>query len=132
MAITRAKALLIVVGNPKILQIDHCWKRFIDYCQMNGALVGDKFHLHEMTDNDYKQLLNNRDPVKYQEVQTEKLPIDEAEILKDRVHRLPENEVPKRKMRTPVIKPKEIKSQVTINGTLETGKKIKFILIFKA
>lgn len=38
-ALTRAKALLIVVGNPEILQYDEHWYDLIDYCRMNNAIV---------------------------------------------------------------------------------------------
>ncbi|KAJ3657613.1 hypothetical protein Zmor_009400 [Zophobas morio] len=41
-AITRAKALLIVVGNPKVLQLDKYWGSLIEYCRNNGAIVGEK------------------------------------------------------------------------------------------
>ncbi|XP_078409442.1 RNA helicase Mov10l1-like [Cetorhinus maximus] len=39
-AITRAKALLIVVGNPHILLKDPCWGAFLEYCVVNDAYVG--------------------------------------------------------------------------------------------
>jgi len=39
-AITRAKALLIVIGNPGILCKDHYWKTFLDYCKENGGTKG--------------------------------------------------------------------------------------------
>ncbi|EFA02630.2 putative RNA helicase armi-like Protein [Tribolium castaneum] len=42
-AITRAKALLIIVGNPNILQHDNYWRSMISYCENNNALIGDKF-----------------------------------------------------------------------------------------
>ncbi|XP_056130391.1 putative helicase mov-10-B.2 [Lampris incognitus] len=39
-AVTRAQALLIVVGDPKALEQHLCWARFIDYCKKNkGYLV---------------------------------------------------------------------------------------------
>lgn len=120
-AITRAKALLIVVGNPMILQIDHCWKRFIDYCHLNGAIVGDEFHLREMNDQECEKLLNNRDPTKYREVEAESLPIDESEILEERIHPLPENVTPQRRMRSPITESQEIvnSSVITIHGSPE-------------
>jgi hypothetical protein len=34
---TRAKALLIVVGNPQILQLDRSWMRFMQFCYANGG-----------------------------------------------------------------------------------------------
>ncbi|KAF3696908.1 putative helicase mov-10-B.2 [Channa argus] len=39
-AVTRAKALLIVVGNPKVLNIDPTWARFIKYCRDEGGYTG--------------------------------------------------------------------------------------------
>ncbi|KAM4610171.1 putative helicase mov-10-B.1 [Polymixia lowei] len=40
-AVTRAKALLIVVGNPKVLNADtNTWARFIRYCQDEGGYTG--------------------------------------------------------------------------------------------
>ncbi|XP_062365435.1 helicase MOV-10 isoform X1 [Cinclus cinclus] len=39
-AITRAKALLIVVGNPTVLSKDHHWHRFLRYCQEQGGYTG--------------------------------------------------------------------------------------------
>ncbi|XP_063065595.1 putative helicase mov-10-B.1 [Engraulis encrasicolus] len=37
---TRAKALLIVVGNPVILRTDPTWGRFIQYCVEQGGYTG--------------------------------------------------------------------------------------------
>ncbi|XP_015121049.1 putative helicase mov-10-B.1 [Diachasma alloeum] len=45
-AVTRAKALLIVIGNPLILQHDECWREFMQYCLDNNAWCGPK-HLLE-------------------------------------------------------------------------------------
>lgn len=39
-AITRAQALLIVIGNPRVLKEDPDWKSFIDYCNDGGGYVG--------------------------------------------------------------------------------------------
>ncbi|NXU99432.1 SDE3 helicase, partial [Cettia cetti] len=39
-AITRAKALLIVVGNPKVLSKDPHWHRFLRYCMEQGGYTG--------------------------------------------------------------------------------------------
>lgn len=108
-----------------ILQIDHCWKRFIDYCHLNGAIVGDEFHLREMNDQECEKLLNNRDPTKYREVEAESLPIDESEILEERIHPLPENVTPQRRMRSPITESQEIvnSSVITIHGSPEAGEK---------
>uniref|UniRef100_A0A3Q4I2S6 RNA helicase n=1 Tax=Neolamprologus brichardi TaxID=32507 RepID=A0A3Q4I2S6_NEOBR len=39
-AVTRAKTLLIVVGNPRILETDSTWARFIQYCRDEGGYTG--------------------------------------------------------------------------------------------
>ncbi|XP_063237788.1 putative helicase MOV-10 isoform X2 [Bacillus rossius redtenbacheri] len=39
-ALTRAKALLVVVGNPHILQCDQHWRAFIAHCRDHGAYRG--------------------------------------------------------------------------------------------
>ncbi|NWI65240.1 SDE3 helicase, partial [Todus mexicanus] len=39
-AITRAKALLIVVGNPAVLSKDRHWQRFLSYCREQGGYTG--------------------------------------------------------------------------------------------
>ncbi|CAO1439308.1 unnamed protein product [Diamesa serratosioi] len=39
-ALTRAKSLLIVMGNPETLYRNHYWREFIRYCSRNNAIVG--------------------------------------------------------------------------------------------
>ncbi|KAG7245525.1 hypothetical protein CRUP_038624, partial [Coryphaenoides rupestris] len=39
-AITRPKALLILIGNPHILVKDLCFRALLQYCSDNGSLVG--------------------------------------------------------------------------------------------
>ncbi|XP_027750964.1 helicase MOV-10 isoform X2 [Empidonax traillii] len=39
-ALTRAKALLIVVGNPTVLSEDEHWNRFLTYCKEEGGYTG--------------------------------------------------------------------------------------------
>ena len=46
-AVTRAKALLIVIGDPVVLQVDKCWRSFITWCYNNGACAGNKFLLRK-------------------------------------------------------------------------------------
>lgn len=36
-AVTRAKALLIIVGNSLVLRSDPSWAQFIDYCKEKGG-----------------------------------------------------------------------------------------------
>ncbi|XP_038604939.1 helicase MOV-10 [Tachyglossus aculeatus] len=42
-AVTRAKALLIVVGNPILLSQDRQWKTFLQFCKENGGYKGCPF-----------------------------------------------------------------------------------------
>lgn len=37
-AVTRAKALLVVIGNPNVLCCNSSWSHFIEYCKKEGAL----------------------------------------------------------------------------------------------
>ncbi|XP_044065668.1 putative helicase mov-10-B.1 [Siniperca chuatsi] len=39
-AMTRARALLIVVGDPRVLKTDHVWNKFIHYCSKEGGYRG--------------------------------------------------------------------------------------------
>ena len=39
-AITRAQALLIVVGNPNVLMADVHWRELLMYCKANKAFLG--------------------------------------------------------------------------------------------
>jgi len=39
-ALTRAQALLVVVGNPNILGLDPLWRRFLTYVHTNGGWKG--------------------------------------------------------------------------------------------
>ena len=40
MAITRAKALLIVIGDPRVLSLDPLWRGFLNYVYNLGAWKG--------------------------------------------------------------------------------------------
>lgn len=40
MAITRARALLIVVGDPNVLCLDGVWRDFLEYVKQNGGWRG--------------------------------------------------------------------------------------------
>ncbi|XP_058159010.1 helicase MOV-10 isoform X1 [Dasypus novemcinctus] len=42
-AVTRAKALLIIVGNPLLLGHDPDWKTFLEFCRDNGGYTGCPF-----------------------------------------------------------------------------------------
>ncbi|XP_066285772.1 putative helicase MOV-10 [Branchiostoma lanceolatum] len=49
-AITRAKALLIVVGNPYTLSRDEYWGRFLEYCRKNGGYHPDSCEFQPRND----------------------------------------------------------------------------------
>lgn len=40
-AITRAKCLLIVIGNPLVLETNNCWRLLMQYCKENEAYIGN-------------------------------------------------------------------------------------------
>ncbi|NXA75521.1 SDE3 helicase, partial [Thryothorus ludovicianus] len=50
-AITRAKALLIVVGNPIVLSKDHHWHRFLRYCKEEGGYTGYPFEVESTAED---------------------------------------------------------------------------------
>lgn len=51
-ALTRAKALVIVVGNPNLLQYETYWRMFIQYCIDNKCMTGAPFNFaHNVTDS---------------------------------------------------------------------------------
>ena len=39
-AVTRAQALLIVVGDPTVLSLDPLWRNFLNYIYLNGGWTG--------------------------------------------------------------------------------------------
>eukprot|EP00163_Fabomonas_tropica_P032640 TRINITY_DN8299_c0_g1_i1.p1 TRINITY_DN8299_c0_g1~~TRINITY_DN8299_c0_g1_i1.p1 ORF type:complete len:1161 (-),score=257.62 TRINITY_DN8299_c0_g1_i1:2036-5518(-) len=44
-SVTRARALLVVVGSATVLRFDPNWKTLIDECELNGALTGHRAFL---------------------------------------------------------------------------------------
>jgi helicase MOV-10 len=44
-AVTRAKYLMIVIGNPETLQKDRNWYQFVKYCYDNRACKGSPFKM---------------------------------------------------------------------------------------
>jgi helicase MOV-10 len=39
-AVTRAQALLIIVGDPQVLSLDPLWRSFLNYIYLNGGWTG--------------------------------------------------------------------------------------------
>ncbi|OQR75030.1 putative helicase MOV-10-like [Tropilaelaps mercedesae] len=57
-AITRAKALLIVVGDPTVLRKDFCWRNLMNTCREKNAYRGEGFEQNMAA---YKDLINKLD-----------------------------------------------------------------------
>jgi hypothetical protein len=49
-AVTRAKYLMIVIGNPETLQKDRNWYQFVKYCYNNGACAGLPFKMKDFVE----------------------------------------------------------------------------------
>ncbi|XP_061909188.1 putative helicase mov-10-B.1 isoform X2 [Entelurus aequoreus] len=75
-AITRAQALLIVVGNPWVLRTDRVWRCFIDYCRESGGYDPD--HVEE-EDNVIARLSVLSVKIDLQEVDARELHVRQAE-----------------------------------------------------
>ena len=41
-AVTRAQALLIIVGDPQVLSLDPLWRSFLNYIHNNGGWTGPR------------------------------------------------------------------------------------------
>ncbi len=54
-AITRAKSLLIVVGDPHLLKRDKNWRALLRHALENGGYVGVKFGLANLANNGKKK-----------------------------------------------------------------------------
>ena len=50
-ALTRAKALNVIVGNPHILEGDGCWRQLIEFCVERGTYKGCRCSLTKGTDS---------------------------------------------------------------------------------
>jgi helicase MOV-10 len=50
-AVTRAKALLIVIGNPHLLMRVNHWKQFIEYIHSNGGYTGCPYPDQDLNEN---------------------------------------------------------------------------------
>jgi helicase MOV-10 len=57
-AVTRAKALLIIVGNPKVLATDKKnWLPLLRYCRDNGSWLGDEWNEEEVNEDENSNFL---------------------------------------------------------------------------
>ena len=57
-AITRAKELLVVVGNANLLKSDPYWKSFLQFCLRNKLYVGPDLEIEE--DGNYISRLESK------------------------------------------------------------------------
>jgi hypothetical protein len=55
--VTRAKALLVVVGNPAVLGLDPLWRRFLNFVYKGGGWTGSSGPTWDPDDDDDDQEL---------------------------------------------------------------------------
>ncbi|XP_034939289.1 putative helicase mov-10-B.1 [Chelonus insularis] len=108
-ALTRAKSLLIVIGHPDVLQQDHNWRTFIEYCFDNKACKGEQFTLnpsvHDLQirqfgrsfrKNKYNYERYNNDQDQYSVIEDENSCLNREDTFnKNRRRRLPIGPLPK-------------------------------------
>ncbi|XP_038054523.1 putative helicase MOV-10 [Patiria miniata] len=73
-AITRAKALLVLVGNPYMLSKDECWNKFLRYCLENNAYTGCHF---EEDEDALEDIIQKLDTLKLSDL------VDKPEVSED-------------------------------------------------
>lgn len=56
-SLTRAKALLIVIGNPDVLKFDENWRYFINYCKENESCTGSPVNAEKLSAEEITELL---------------------------------------------------------------------------
>lgn len=66
-ALTRAKSLLIIIGNAATLQKCIIWSKFIGFCYKNHAVVGDALSLDKSIVNDASFEGNEEKPEDYED-----------------------------------------------------------------
>lgn len=84
-AVTRAKALLIIVGNPYTLRSDCCWKRLLNLCLKKGAMRGVEYndgddHIRELERRFENAGIGERLSPEYQLVFEGKIPISQMTL----------------------------------------------------
>jgi helicase MOV-10 len=66
-ALTRAKSLLIIIGNSSTLQRCLIWNKFIAFCYKNRAVVGDAMSLDKSIVNDRNYKGNEEKPEDFED-----------------------------------------------------------------
>lgn len=101
-AITRAKSLLITVGNPNILQSDNCWKELRNYCMKNNAYVGTKV-CQNLSRRQRERLIAKKYVPKPVPTQNFEFPVEILAATKFENCKLFENFAPRRRPRLPDV-----------------------------
>lgn len=57
-AVTRARSLLVIVGDPHVLSSDQVWNEFLHYIRSRGGWRGVDFNLPELDDGDGDALIS--------------------------------------------------------------------------
>ena len=61
-AVTRARALLIIIGDPSVLALDPLWRSFLNYIHQNGGWQGDEPHWDTSAPVDVNAIYNEEVP----------------------------------------------------------------------
>lgn len=59
-AITRAQALLVVIGDPVVLSLDPLWRSFVNYISIKGGCTGKRIDWDPLEDVDRNEHYDSR------------------------------------------------------------------------
>ncbi|XP_058807115.1 putative helicase mov-10-B.1 [Phymastichus coffea] len=84
-ALTRAKNLLIVIGNPKVLQQNYMWRYLVEYCIQNKSYFGSPFSLES---SNYRKNISGTEKIVdskklFQETPFQLFMLDERDTITD-------------------------------------------------
>jgi helicase MOV-10 len=66
---TRAQALLIIVGDPTVLSLDPVWRSFLNYVHLSGGWTGKKIDWNPHEDERGESFLKQREEMAKSQMQ---------------------------------------------------------------